>query len=139
MRTSRVLLGLVLGRRLPQRDGVLRAGGAAGELVIRRDRWGVPHVDAQTEAVYQGDPAENPSYAPGLRIVIDPGGWQKRRWAVPGGQSGSLAFPHYDDQLSRYRNAEGVSISWAACDADTSALHTLRLQSTDTGSRPPAR
>ena len=66
MRTSRVLLGLVLGRRLPQRDGVLQVDGAAGELVIGRDRWGVP-------------------------MVIDVGDWQNCRWAVPGGQSGNPA------------------------------------------------
>lgn len=50
MRLSRGLLGVVLGRRLPQLDGVIQVAGAAGEVVIRRDRWGVPHVDARSEA-----------------------------------------------------------------------------------------
>lgn len=89
--------------------------------------------------VYQGDPTENPSYTPGLRMVIDVGDWQNCRWAVPGGQSGNPASPHYEDQLSPYQNAEGIPIPWTARDVGTSALHTLRLQSTDTGSRPPAR
>jgi penicillin G amidase len=50
MRWSRLLFGLVLGRRLPWLDGVAGVAGATGEVVIRRDQWGVPHVDAQSEA-----------------------------------------------------------------------------------------
>lgn len=50
MRVSRALLGLALGRRLPQLDGVIEVSGAIGEIIIYRDQWGVPHVDAQSEA-----------------------------------------------------------------------------------------
>src|SRR5438094_2988273 len=42
----RILLRL-LGRRLPRVRGRIRAAGLERPLTIRRDRWGIPHVDAQ--------------------------------------------------------------------------------------------
>ena len=42
----RMLLRLVLGRRLPRVRGRVRVDGLDGPLTIRRDRWGIPHVDA---------------------------------------------------------------------------------------------
>lgn len=36
----------VFGRRAPHVGGVLAVEGSRGEVVIRRDRWGIPHVDA---------------------------------------------------------------------------------------------
>jgi penicillin G amidase len=45
----RLLLRL-LGRRLPPTRGRLRVGGLDGPLTIRRDRWGIPHIDAATDA-----------------------------------------------------------------------------------------
>jgi penicillin amidase len=49
MSLSRLLLRLVLGRRLPITSGELRVGGLAGPVTIRRDKWGVPHVDAGSD------------------------------------------------------------------------------------------
>jgi penicillin amidase len=43
----RILLSL-LGRRLPRVRGRIRVAGLDGPLTVRRDRWGIPHVDAQT-------------------------------------------------------------------------------------------
>lgn len=43
---SRGLLLAVLGRRLPKTAGWLETPGARGEVVIRRDRWGIPYVEA---------------------------------------------------------------------------------------------
>src|SRR5918996_812729 len=40
----------VLGRRRPRTRGVLRARGIHDTLTIARDRWGIPHVEAATEA-----------------------------------------------------------------------------------------
>src|SRR2546430_9206224 len=42
----RVLLRLVLGRRLPRARGKIRVAGLEAPVTIRRDRWGIPHVDA---------------------------------------------------------------------------------------------
>ncbi len=37
-------------RPLPQTEGVVRVGGLDGQVRIRRDRWGVPHVYASTRS-----------------------------------------------------------------------------------------
>jgi penicillin amidase len=39
----------LLGSRLPRSRGRLRVDGLGGTLTIRRDRWGIPHVDAASE------------------------------------------------------------------------------------------
>ncbi len=44
------LLLRVLGTRLPRTRGHLRVSGTDGRITIRRDRWGIPHVDASTDA-----------------------------------------------------------------------------------------
>src|SRR5579875_1935584 len=41
----RLLLRL-LGRRLPQTQGTLRVPGLQAQVRIRRDRWGIPHIEA---------------------------------------------------------------------------------------------
>ncbi len=49
MNLPRLLLRLALGRRLPQTSGDLRVPGPSAPLTIRRDKWGVPHIDAATD------------------------------------------------------------------------------------------
>ena len=49
MNPSRLLFRLMLGRRLPVTRGTLSVPGLRGPLRIRRDRWGIPHVDAGHE------------------------------------------------------------------------------------------
>lgn len=39
-----------LGGRLPRTRGTLRVGGLRGEVTIARDRWGIPHVEAGSDA-----------------------------------------------------------------------------------------
>jgi penicillin amidase len=46
---SRLLFRLLLGRRLPRTEGELTVPGLRGEVLIRRDRWGIPHIDAHNE------------------------------------------------------------------------------------------
>lgn len=48
VRFVRVIVRL-LGRRAPRNSGTIRADGIAGPIRIRRDRWGIPHVDAASE------------------------------------------------------------------------------------------
>ncbi|HEY1186889.1 MAG TPA: penicillin acylase family protein [Gemmata sp.] len=49
MSISRFLLRLALGRRLPVTFGELRVKGVSAPVTIRRDQWGVPHIDAATD------------------------------------------------------------------------------------------
>jgi len=39
-----------LGRRAPRTRGTFRVAGLHAEVVVGRDRWGIPHVDAGTDA-----------------------------------------------------------------------------------------
>jgi penicillin amidase len=43
---SRTLLRLLLGRRLPKTSGTLTVPGLHAPLRIRRDRWGIPYIEA---------------------------------------------------------------------------------------------
>ncbi|MGL4555336.1 MAG: penicillin acylase family protein, partial [Gemmataceae bacterium] len=43
----RTLFRLLLGRRAPQTAGSVRASGLAGRLTIRRDRFGIPLIEAE--------------------------------------------------------------------------------------------
>jgi penicillin G amidase len=45
-----MLLRTLLGRRLPLTDGAVRHAGVEGPVSIRRDRFGIPHIEAATEA-----------------------------------------------------------------------------------------
>jgi penicillin amidase len=49
MGLSRFLLRLALGKRLPTTSGELRVRGPGAPVTVRRDRWGVPHIDAASE------------------------------------------------------------------------------------------
>ena len=40
----------LLGRRHPRTHGSIRVAGLAAEVRIHRDRWGIPHVEAATDA-----------------------------------------------------------------------------------------
>lgn len=50
MRLAPLLFGAVLGRRLPVTTGSVAVEGLSRPLTIRRDRWSIPHIDAQTDA-----------------------------------------------------------------------------------------
>jgi penicillin amidase len=49
MNLYRLLLRLILGRRLPRWEGELRLAGPCAPITIRRDSWGVPHIDAASD------------------------------------------------------------------------------------------
>src|SRR6188472_1392976 len=50
MNLPRLALRALFGRRLPIAAGELRVRGVGAAVTIRRDRWGVPHVEAGSEA-----------------------------------------------------------------------------------------
>lgn len=45
----RNVFGKALGSRLPTIDGHLSAPGLTGQLLIKRDKWGIPHIEAETD------------------------------------------------------------------------------------------
>ena len=46
MRPARAMFGLLLGRRLPTVTGTIEVPGVEGQVLIRRDRFGVPCIEA---------------------------------------------------------------------------------------------
>jgi penicillin amidase len=50
MNLPRLLLRVALGRRLPVVSGEVRVRGLAEPVTVRRDQWGVPHIEAETDA-----------------------------------------------------------------------------------------
>jgi len=50
MSVIRLLLRLLLGRRLPVTAGELRVRGPGAPVTVRRDAFGVPHIEAASEA-----------------------------------------------------------------------------------------
>jgi penicillin amidase len=46
---SRLLFRLALGRRLPVTAGELRIRGPVAPVTVRRDKYGVPHIDAESD------------------------------------------------------------------------------------------
>jgi len=49
MALTHLLLRLALGRRLPITSGELRLAGPRAAITVRRDGFGVPHIDAENE------------------------------------------------------------------------------------------
>ncbi|MCS7271059.1 MAG: penicillin acylase family protein [Gemmataceae bacterium] len=49
MNVLRFLMGGLMGRRLPRLDGELRLNGPLDQIIIRRDNWGIPHIDARND------------------------------------------------------------------------------------------
>jgi penicillin G amidase len=50
MNMPKLLMRLVLGQRLPIHDGEQQFRGLHGPVLIRRDRWGIPHLEAESLA-----------------------------------------------------------------------------------------
>ena len=49
MNLSRLLLRLVLGQRLSVKDDELRVLGSAAPITIRRNKWGIPAIEAEND------------------------------------------------------------------------------------------
>ncbi|HSQ55971.1 MAG TPA: penicillin acylase family protein [Gemmata sp.] len=78
MGLSRLLLRLSLGRRLPITSGELRVRGPSAPVTIRRDHYGIPHIDAQSEA--------NASFALGFCQGQDRAGQLEVTWRLGRGR-----------------------------------------------------
>jgi len=49
MSFSKFLIRILLGKRLPRTSGVLHVPGATKAITINRDKYGIPHIQAETE------------------------------------------------------------------------------------------
>ena len=49
MNFTRLLVRLILGRRLPAVSGSLLVDGLDGEILIRRDKWGIPYIKGSSD------------------------------------------------------------------------------------------
>ena len=49
MNIPRLLFRLLLGRRLPIASGTLEVPGVKRPVLIHRDRYGIPHIEAESE------------------------------------------------------------------------------------------
>lgn len=78
-------------------------------------------------AVDPFDPLGNPLFTASLRAVIHVGLWTESRFALPGGESGNPASPHYDDQLARWQSGEGIAIPWSREEVEREARDALEL------------
>jgi penicillin amidase len=47
---SRLIFRLIFGRRLPTIHGEIKVSGINRSVVIRRDRWGIPSIDAENDS-----------------------------------------------------------------------------------------
>lgn len=49
MKLARNIMRLLMGKRLPRTSGEVTVEGNEGDVVIHRDRWGIPYIEAQSE------------------------------------------------------------------------------------------
>ncbi len=76
MIVARKVSGLLPGRRPAKAHGIIAVDGAAEEIVIRRDQWGVPHIDACSES---GLGTCSAAGMPGRTGSSQPLGWPRAR------------------------------------------------------------
>lgn len=50
MNVARSLFRLLLGKRLPRTEGTLEVEGVDRPVTIHRDRWGIPYIEAESDA-----------------------------------------------------------------------------------------
>ncbi|HJT75985.1 MAG TPA: penicillin acylase family protein, partial [Gemmataceae bacterium] len=73
------------------------------------------------------DPLAHTDNIASLRVVIDVGGWEDSRFALPGGQSGNPLSPHYEDQFPLWQRGEGIPMAWTEDEVAQMAVDTLQL------------
>ncbi|MBY0458614.1 MAG: penicillin acylase family protein, partial [Gemmataceae bacterium] len=95
MSLHRVLLRMALGRRLPVTSGEVRVAGLTAPVTVRRDRWGVPHIDAPSD--------RDAHFAHGFCQGQDRAGQLEVFWRLARGRLaewvGEVALP--EDRMSR--------------------------------------
>src|SRR5690554_7470468 len=92
MNLPRLLMRLALGERLPTVSGEIAVPGLDAPVTIRRDRYGVPHITAETEhdAWYALGFCQGQDRAFQLEMVMR---LPRGRWAGLTGGAGSALDP----------------------------------------------
>lgn len=87
MSVARWLLRLLLGRRLPVTSGELRVRGLGSVVTVRRDEYGIPHIDAASEldAVLAFGFCQAQDRAGQLELLWRLGRGRLAEWVGPGG------------------------------------------------------
>ncbi len=87
MNLSRLLLRLALGRRLPVRSGELRIPGLTEPITVRRDAYGVPHIEAasETDAHFAHGFCQGQDRAGQLEVIWRVACGRLAEWVGPGG------------------------------------------------------
>jgi penicillin amidase len=85
MSTTRFLMRLLLGKRLPITDGELRVRGPRAAITVRRDKFGVPHIDARS--------LEDAAFAVGFCQGQDRAGQLEVMWRLARGRMAEWVGP----------------------------------------------
>jgi penicillin amidase len=85
MSVSHLLLRAVLGRRLPVTAGELRVQGVSAPITIRRDKFGVPHIDAASDvdAAFAVGFCQGQDRGGQLEILLRSAGGRLCEWVGP--------------------------------------------------------
>ncbi len=66
-------------------------------------------------------------WAPSYRQIIDLSDWSRSVFALPGGQSGHLGSPHYDDLTSPWLEGDYQPMLWNRTQVENQTKHRLEL------------
>ncbi len=96
---------MLLGRRLPRLDGEVRLDGPQAAITIRRDGWGVPHIEAATErdALFALGFCQGQDRAGQLEVLWRLARGRLAEWVGPGG----LPMDRLSRCIGFRRSAEG--------------------------------
>ena len=118
MDLRRFLFRLLLGKRLPITSGAIRVSGVESPVTVRRDEYGVPHIEVQgeTDAWYAVGFCQGQDRAFQLELLL---------WIARGTLSESLGPRALTaDQLSRRIGfAHGAGPQFDALDPDAQAMY----------------
>lgn len=87
MSLPRLLLRLIFGRRLPITDGDLTIEGPRNKIIIRRNQWGVPVIEAENDldAVFGLGFCHGQDRASQIEVFIRLGRGRLAEWVGPAG------------------------------------------------------
>jgi penicillin amidase len=75
---------------------------------------------------WRGD-ALDVAYGPSMRFVTDAADPSRTLWALPGGQSGHPADPHYDDRIADYLAGRFQPLPWSEEAIEAARVSRLAL------------
>jgi penicillin amidase len=102
-----------------------------GVLSLLFDRGPYP-IGGDTDTPHQTaylphEPYDNLSYAPSYRQIVDLAQLDRSLVMIPGGQSGHLGSPHYDDLIPLWRAGTFIPMLWSREAVERETSETLSL------------